>query len=754
MPDDQRQDLQQQARPDGPWIGRGRPRVEDVRLLAGRGRYVGDIALPGCLHLVFLRSPHASAAIRAIDVKAACAHPGVAAAFTGADVAGLGQAAVNPLVPDLKPLPFALLAHDEALAVGQPVAAVLADTLEAAQDAAELIQVDYAPRDPAGFPDAIRLNHGRNGGEAARLFGEADRIVDVAIAYERVAAMPLEPRTAAASFDPESERLTVYLSTQTPHRARTDLAAILGIAAERLRVVAPDVGGAFGGKASLFPEDALVAYAALTLRRSVRWQGSRAEDLLAGTHARGGRLEGALAVSNDGNVQAMRARLDFPLGHWMPYSAVVPGRNAARILPGPYQVDAVEVSLNASASHQAAMGIYRGAGRPEAAMLQERLMDRAARAVGLDPLELRRRNLRPDHLHPTRTATGEWLDSGRYGAVLERAAMLAGYDHLRANQATRRAAGEIVGIGIGLFIEPCGQGWESAEIRLLPDGRIEVACGATAQGQGRETAFQQIVADVLRLPPEAIDILQGDTDASPPGIGALASRGTAIGGSAVKRAAEELLRLAFARATRLLQCGGCDLDHSARGFDAGGATLSWAALAAAGGEALMVRAVYEAPGEAWSTGCCIAALTIDADTGVPRIEQLTCVDDIGTVVNPMLVEGQILGGAAQGIGEALMERVVYDRELQLLTGSLMDYAMPRASDIPPIKIGSLATPSPVNALGAKGVGEAGTIGVPAAIANAVVDALAPWGVEHLDLPLTAEKIWRAMRAAEAKGTTP
>lgn len=747
MPDDQRQDLQQQ-----PWIGRRRPRVEDARLLTGRGRFVGDVALPGCLQLAFLRSPHASAAIRTIDATAARARPGVAAVFTGADVAGLGQAAVNPLVPDLKLLPFALLAQDEAQAVGEPIAAVLADTLEAALDAVELVQVDYAPRDPACFPDAVRLSHGWTGGGPARVFDEADRIVEVAIAYERVAAMPLEPRNAAATFDLATDRLAVYLSTQTPHRARTDLAAILGVATERIRVVAPDVGGAFGGKASLFPEDALVAFAALALRRSVRWQGSRAEDLLAGTHARGGRLQGALAVSKDGIVQAMRARLDFPLGHWMPYSAAVPGRNAARILPGPYRVEAVDVALTASASHQAAVGIYRGAGRPEAAMLQERLMDRAARAVGLDPLELRRRNLRADHLHPVQTATDERLDSGRYGAVLERAAMLAGYEHLRTRQATRRAAGEIVGIGIGLFVEPCGQGWESAEIRLLPGGRIDLACGATAQGQGRETAFQQLVADVLRLPPETIDIRQGDTDASPPGIGALASRGTAIGGSAVKRAAEELLHLAFARATHLLQCGACDLDHDARGFSAGGDTLSWAALAAADGEALVAREVYEAPGEAWSTGCCIAALAIDPDTGVPRIEQLSCVDDIGTVVNPTLVEGQILGGAAQGIGEALMERVVYDRDLQLLTGSLMDYALPRASDMPPIRLGSLTTPSPVNALGAKGVGEAGTIGVPAAIANAVVDALAPWGVEHLDLPLTAEKIWRAMRAAEAKGT--
>jgi len=742
MPDDLRQELRPEA-----WIGRRRRRVEDARLLTGRGRFVGDVALPGCLHLAVLRSPHPGAAIRGIDTEAARALPGVVAVFTGADVAHLGQAAINPLVPGLKPLPFALLAQDAVRAVGQPVAAVLAETEAAAQDGAELVTVDYGTEDADAFPEATRLAQDWRGGDGDAAFASADRVVEVEIAYERVAAMPLEPRNAAATFDEATGRLTVYLSTQTPHRGHADLAHILGLDPARLRVIAPDVGGAFGGKASLFPEDALVAFAALASRRPVRWQGSRAEDLLAGTHARGARLRGSLALGKDGTIRALRAGLDFPLGHWMPYSAAVPGRNAARILPGPYACETVDIRLAAQASHQAAVGIYRGAGRPEAAMLLERLMDRAARTLGLDPLEMRRRNVRADHLQPVATATGEQIDSGRYRAVLNRAAELADYDALRARQAARRDAGEVVGVGVGLFIEPCGQGWESAVIRVLPDGRIDAACGATAQGQGRETAFQQIVADMLRLPPDAIDIRQGDTDASPPGIGALASRGTAIGGSAVKGAAAELLAQARDLAARMLQHSAQDIVHDDAGFRAGATRLGWRDLAG-----LHARHVFHAPGEAWSTGCCIAAVAIDPDTGVPRIEQLACVDDIGTAVNPMLVEGQILGGAAQGIGEALMERVVYDRDGQLLTGSLMDYALPRATDMPPVRLASLHTPSPVNALGAKGVGEAGTIGVPAAIANAVMDALSPWGIDHLDMPLTAEKIWRAMRAAEAKGT--
>jgi carbon-monoxide dehydrogenase large subunit len=564
MPDDQRQELQPQQ-----WTGRRRQRVEDARLLTGRGCFVGDVALPGCLQLAVLRSPHPAAAIRSIDTQAARALPGVVAVFTGADMAALGQAAINPLVPGLKPLPFALLAQGAVQAVGQPVAAVLADTAATAQDGADLVQVDYASGDAAAFPDATRLAQAWRGGEPDAAFAAAEQVVEIDLAYERVAAMPMEPRNAAASVDAETGRLTVYLSTQTPHRARADLAQILCLDAERIRVIAPDIGGAFGGKASIFPEDALVAFAALTLRRPVRWQGSRAEDLLAGTHARGARLRGALAVARDGIVQGLRARLDFPLGHWMPYSAAVPARNAARILPGPYHVDAVDISIAAHAGNHAAVGIYRGAGRPEAAMLLERLMDRAARALGLDPLAFRRRNLRADHLQPVQTATGETLDSGRYRAVLDRAAALADYDGLRARQAARRASGEIVGIGIGLFIEPCGQGWESADIRILPDGRIDVACGATAQGQGRATAFQQIVADVLGLPPEAIAIRQGDTDASPPGIGALASRGTAIGGSAVKRAAEELLEKARALAAQMLLRPAHEIVHDEAGFRAG-----------------------------------------------------------------------------------------------------------------------------------------------------------------------------------------
>ncbi len=715
---------------------------------------MGDLAPPDALHLVFVRSPHARARILSVGPAAALAHPGVAAVLTAADLAGHGAAAVNPLLPIGDPRPFEPLAGRQVRAVGQAVAAVIAATAEAAGDAAELVAVDYedeeAGEEAAPVP---AFEAAWRHGDIDAAFAAAPLVATAQVRHARVAAMPMEPRTALAAWD-EAAGLTAWLSTQTPHRARQDLSAILGLPADRVRVIAPDVGGAFGGKASLFPEDAVVAWAARLLGRPVLWRGTRAEDLLAGTHGRGATNAAEAAIAADGTLLGLRVRLDFPLGHWLPYSAVVPGRNAGRILPGPYRCPALATRLEGRVEAAAAVGIYRGAGRPEAAMLMERLMDEAARTAGLDPLEIRRRNLRPAHAVPCAIESGETLDSGDYAAVLDAAAALADYPALRRRQAERRAAGELVGIGIGLYVEPCGQGWESARLSVEADGRIVAATGSTAQGQGRETAFAQIVADALGVPPETVTVRHGDTAAVPPGIGALASRSTAIGGGALVQAAAALRAAALPLAARLLQArpgalgsGPDSVEPCAGGFrnPATGAFAAWAAIAeAAPGGTLSAGAVFEAGGEAWSSGCCIAAAAIDRDTGVPTVEGLWLADDAGVVVNPLLVEGQLLGGVAQGLGEALMERIVYDADGQLLTGSLADYALPRAADMPPVRLTSLCTPSPANPLGAKGVGEAGCIGVPAAIANAVHDALAPLGVGIPDLPLTGERIWRAI----------
>ncbi len=699
--------------PAEPEIGRPRLRVEDERLLTGRGSFVDDRAPPGCLHLVFLRSPRARARILSLDVQPARAAPGVAAVITAAD---LGEMAALPVNLDILPLrvpqrPW--LAREDVRYVGEPIAAVVAQSLSAARDAADLVRVEFADGPAASGEPAFEQEW--RAGDPSRAFAAADEIVRVRIEQPRVAACPLEGRAALAQWhDAGGGQLTLWTSSQSPHRARADVARLLGLEPSRVRAIAPDVGGAFGSKASIYPEDVVVAWAARALARPVKWAATRGEDLLSATHGRGGLLKGELALKRDGTLLGLRAAISFPLGAWLPYSAAVPAWNAARILPGPYRIENVELTARGVPTDTAPLGIYRGAGRPEAAMLLERLLDEAARALALDPAELRRRNLLPAEALPRATAIGETLDSGDYPRLLSLALRTADYAALRVERKRRRARGEIYGIGIGFYLEPCGRGSESASVRMERDGRVLVASGTSPQGQGHATAFAQIAADALGVPFEAVEVIQGDTQTAPPGVGALASRSTAIGGSAVLAAAMQV-RARWRR-----------------------------------GEPLPLEASMScaAKGEAWSSGCCVAAVAIDRDTGKLSVERFAWADDAGVRVNPRLVEGQLCGGYAQAVGQALLERLVYDEQGQLLTGSLMDYALPRASDMPPLELAKLEIPSAANALGAKGVGESGAIGVPAALLNAAVDALAPYGGQHLDLPLTSEKLWRALHTED------
>ncbi len=732
----------------GLWRGRSVRRVEDARLLTGNGRFVDDIQPDSCLYLDFLRSPHARGDIVRLDVTKALAAPGVVAVFTGADVASLGDAAVNALLPDIRAPRFPILAQGRIDAVGQPVVAIVAQSQAKARDALDGVEIDVAvtPSDTARSP---AIAHRWASGDVAGAFAAAAAVVRIEVRHARLAPTPIEPRAAVAVWDAAGESLTIWLSTQTPHRARIDLAQILGLAAARIRVIAADVGGAFGGKASIYPEEAMVAWAALRLGGAVRWCATRSDELLSATHGRGATTVGELALDAAGRMLGLRADLAFPLGHWLPFSAAAPGRNAGRILPGPYRVPATDVTLQAVQAHTAAVGIYRGAGRPEAAMLMERLVDEAARVLSLDPAEIRRRNLLAPDVFPFRAPSGAVLDSGDYPALLAAACARSDYLAVRLQQRQRRARGEVVGLGLALYVEPCGEGWESAQVSLADDGRIIAATGSSAQGQGRETAYAQIVADAVGVPFDNVIVAVGDTARTPAGIGALASRSTAIGGSAILRAAQAFAASARQRAAELLQCPPDGIVAVADGFVAlqGDARrLTWQSIAdsLANEGGLSESVVFHADGEAWSSGCCVAAVRIDRETGTPTVERLTWTDDAGVVVNPMLVDGQLIGGMAQGIGEAFLERIIYDGDGQLLTGSLMDYALPRAADVPAVDIHKLATPSPANALGAKGVGEAGCIGVPAALVNAVVDALASFGVRHMDMPLTSEKLWRAM----------
>lgn len=695
-------------------IGKPIRRREDAALLRGQGQFAGDIALPGALRLAFLRSPLATGRILACDMALARDMPGVVGAVSAEALGETGILTVNPILPRTIETPFPILAREIVRAVGQPVAAVLADSECQALDAVEAIELDL--EEIAADPDQVAAEKTWQNGDADALFASAAHAVSVEIRHPRLAPMPLEPRAISVLYSPE--RLTIWLSTQTPHRARSEFVRILNIPPEQVEVIARDVGGAFGMKASLYPEEVFAVWAAHKYRRSVQWQATRSDDFLSATHGRGLHSSGQLALAPDGRFLALRARIRAPLGHWLPNSALIPAWNGARILPGGYKLQAVDIRTEAVLSNTAPVGIYRGAGRPEACMLMERLADKAARVVGVDPVEIRRRNLLDPAAMPCPTPTGYRLDSGRYALALDHLAEQAGYAALIAGRDALRARGALAGVGLGFYVEPSGTGWESARVTLDGDRAI-VATGGSSQGHGRETALAQIAAETLNLPMDRIEVRHSDTRLCPEGIGALASRSTPIGASAVLQACREVLQ---------------QRDAAEPG-------------------PVTAEVTYTAGGEAWGYGCYLAAMTVDRDTGTPTITRLTCIDDAGRIVNPMMAEGQIRGGFAQGFGEAMMEALHYE-DGQLLTGSLMDYAVPHAADLPPLTIHKMETPTDANLLGAKGVGEAGTIGAPAALLNAAVDALSPLGVTDLQMPLTSLSLWQAIQTARKEETKP
>ncbi len=685
-------------------------------LIRGAGMFASDVPLANPLILHFVRSPLACARFSAPDIGDALLTPGVHAIHLGAELAGLGAPGVNPVMKMALTPTFRLLANGFVQAIGQPVAAVLATSRTAGADAGERIDIDY--QDATGRDGQIVAQKRWRSGDVTNAFADAAHVVSTRLSHPVLAPCPLEPRAICVQFHPESGHLTVWHSTQTPHRTRASLARILQIDPARLRVIAPDVGGAFGMKASVYPEEVLAVWAALKHRRDIRWSATRSEDFLSATHGRGICSHGRLALDGDGKFLALQAAIEAPLGAWLPNSALIPAWNAARVLPGGYDISTVDISVTARLTPRPPMGIYRGAGRGEANMLMERLVEQAAQLTNLDGLDLRQRNLlRPARL-PHDTATGNRLDSGDYGGALDLLRCKGGYDAALARRDTRRGSGELAGVGVGFYLEPSGQGWESARVTLA-QGRAEIASGSSAQGQPRAGPFAHIAAGALGLPVAAVAVRFGDTATCPEGIGALASRSTAIGGSAV---------LAACRAARARR------DRGETGE-------------------IVEEIRYENDGQAWGYGVFMAELVVDRDTGAITLERLACVDDTGTVIDPAMVKDQIRGGAAQGLGEALMERMVFDADGQLLTGSLMDYALPRAGDMAPLDIHSLQTASPFNLLGAKGVGEAGTIGAPIAIFNAALDALAPLGVTDLDMPLTPYRVWQAINDADRDDPT-
>lgn len=693
-------------------VGRSAPSRAAPVALRGQGQYADDIKLDAPLFVAFYRSPVAFGQISSLDIDDAQSSDGVMGVHTGADVADLGALAVNQVIPLLHPLSYPILAGSQVDSVGQPIAAVLAESPAQAMDAAELIYADLDESDPT--PLRTIAADRWSAGDATGQFAKAAHVVEVALQHPRLAPNPMEPRTIAVAYHAETDSVTAWHSTQTPHRSRSELSRILGIDPERIRVIATHVGGAFGMKGSIYPEEVFAVWAAFTHKRNVKWTATRSEEFLSATHGRGVHSRGRLALDEDGNFLALEARVEAPIGAWLPNSGLITAWNAGRVLPSGYRVAALDVESKALQHRVGPTGIYRGAGRPEANCLMERLVDKAAQALGRDPIDLRSQNLLSTGQMPHATATGNLLDSGDYARALAQLRKHASYDALKAERDRRREAGELVGIGVCFYVEPSGAGWESARVTMNADETVQIDSGSSSQGHERETAFAQIAADALAVPLDNITVQCGDTGTCPEGIGALASRSTAIGGSAVLKACDQI-------AARKAQ-----------------------------GEALPLTADvrYENDGQAWGYGAYLVMLSICAETGVPTLEKIACVDDTGRIINPDLVKGQIQGGFAQGLGEALMEQVVFDEDGQLLTGSFMDYAMPRAGDVPPLDMRTFETPSPLNALGAKGVGEAGTIGAPPAILNAAIDALSPLGVTDLNMPLTAHALWQAMQEAK------
>jgi carbon-monoxide dehydrogenase large subunit len=756
------------------YVGRPMKRREDRRLLLGAGKFVDDLRPAGCLSVALVRSPHGHARITRLDVEAARKAPGVVCVVTGDEVRHLSPMPVNLAIPGMRIPPHPIVADGVVRTTGEPVVAIVAETTGQAWDAADLIAIEYRELPAVAEPEAAlatgaplvdpAIDGNRSfrrvlkGGDPEAAFARAAHRVTLRVAQERISAVPMEPRMVLASYDGVVEELTVWISCQAPFRIRGEIARLLGLHESQVRVIAPDVGGGFGVKTGPYREEVLLAWLAVRLGRPVRWASTRREDFETTNQARGSVCESELALDADGRILGLRARIVSPLGASLMFAAPGSPNNHARCLPGAYVVPSCEIAVEGALTNTAPVSAYRGAGRPEACFVIERLMDTAARALKLDPADLRRRNLIPSDGFPYRTITGQVYDSGDYGGALETALKVSDYQARRRAQGARRERGEVVGIGLVSYVEPCALGWESGSVKVERSGKVTAITGSSAHGQGHETTFAQVVADALGVTPDDVTVVHGDTRRGPEGFGTHGSRSTALGGGALVEASVVVRDKGRRIAAKLLEAGLEDVVPTHGGFQVVGAPqkkVAWrqiAAVAYAGGNALpegdtpgLEAAHYFQPeGETWSSGAVVAAVSIDRDTGRLTVESLTWVDDAGVIINPLLAEGQLHGGLAQGFGQTLMERIVYDERGQLLTGTLMDYAVPRADDVPAVTIEKLHTPSTRNPLGAKGLGEAGCIAIPPAVVNAVVDALSPFGVTHVDMPLTAEKLWRAI----------
>ena len=770
------------------YIGARVKRREDPRLITGRATYTDDIRLPDTLYLAVLRSPHAHARIRRIDASRAQGAPGVVAVVTGEEVRrNTGPIPVYGSVDDSDffrvPEKYAL-AVDKVRHGGEGGAAVVATRRYGARDALELVDVEYEPlpavvdveraaRDASvrvyeELPDNLCYYVKKSKGDVEGAFAEADGVVRLRMVQPRLIPMALEPRAALAWYQPGPGTLTVWVTSQNPHVERNELARILKLPAHLVRAIAPEVGGGFGSKIDVYPEEVLCAYLSMKLGRPVKWTGERQEEFVATIHGRGQVQEVEAAYRRDGTITGVRLRLWADLGaHCQLFTHAIPTLTPTMAC-GPYRFTNVAWELWGVYTNKTPTDAYRGAGRPEAAYLLERTVDQVAYALGMDPLEVRRRNFIPPEAFPYETPTGATYDTADYDKALRRALELAEYDKLRREQAEARRQGRLLGIGLSTYTEICGfgpskdmpdtGGWDAAIVRADRTGKVTVYTSASPHGQGEETAFAQIVAERLGIPLEDVTVLHGDTATLEGTVGTQGSRTLAVAGSAVFQATERVVAKAKQVAAVLLRVpeervhfsGGVFTAEDIPDRRATFAEVAREAYAAKkiGGQVepgLEATAYFEPPKFTFPFGADVCVVEVEPQTGEVRILKYVAVNDCGTIVNPMLVDGQLHGGLAQGIAQAVSEEAVYDESGQLLTGSLMDYAVPYAHDLPFFEVGHTTTPTPVNPLGAKGVGECGTISATPAVVNAVVDALSHLGVRHIEMPLKPERVWRILR---------
>lgn len=749
-------------------LGTSVQRLEDPRFLTGAATYIDNLDLPGALHVAFVRSPLAHALINEIDVADAMAAPGVIGVHTWGELAADGMQPVQPVPFANQAMVRPWLAHGRVRHSGEPVAAVVAETKAAAVDAAELVVVDYDPL-PAVldlddaltdrtclFPE-VGTNVASVQGEAAAAdhFAGCEVVIETEVLHPRMAAVPMEVRTVAARWD--DGRLTHWACTQMPHMVKESLMAAFELAAEEVRVIVPDVGGGFGAKFRVTGEEFFCAWAARRHTRPVRWQETRSENLTNMPHGRAQRHRVRLGGTRDGRFLAYALDI-IQDGGGYPNIGTFMTVQTRRMASGPYAIERVNAVARTVATTTTPIGAYRGAGRPEATAAIERVVDMYADEIGMDPAELRRRNLLAPNVFPYRTPMGETYDSGNYVGALDAVLAHAGYDELRAEQARRRAAGErhLLGIGIASYVEitnPAGSG-EWGEIEVSVDGSAIVRTGSSGHGQGHDTVWAQIASEQTGIPFDRITVHHGDTDEIPRGNGTGGSKSLQAGGVAVHVAAVDLVAAARQFAADRLEAAVGDvlLDTASGTFGVVGTpsiTVSWADLAADAPAQRLIAAVDYTPGGAtFPFGAHVSVVEVDTETGKVTPLRHVSVDDAGTVVNPMLFDGQVHGGVASGVACALWELFAYDRDGNPITSNLADYAMPSAAEFPSFENHRQETPSPHNPLGAKGIGEAGTIGSLPAVQNAVVDALSHLGIRHLDIPLTAEKVWRAIRVAE------